>query len=89
MQVELSVVVEGQEFVLAPSADFGGGLFIPDIVGECFLERADVHPIHSGPNHWRRRALLWNSFFMNFEHSYMGDLIDLVHLPQRPKHPGG
>lgn len=72
--VELEVVVEGQEFVLAPSADFGDGLFIPDIVGECFSSELTFTQFIPGQTIGDASAAV-EQLFMNFEHSYMGDLI--------------
>ena len=73
-EVALNVVVEGQEFVLAPSADFGGGLFIPDIVGECFSSEITFTQFIPGQTIGDASATI-EQVFMNFEHSYMGDLI--------------
>jgi PKD repeat protein len=73
-EVELEIVVEGQEFVLAPSADFGDGLFIPDIVGECFTSELTFTQFIPGQTIGDASAAV-EQLFMNFEHSYMGDLI--------------
>ncbi len=71
--VELEVSVEGVEFLLEPSVDFGGGLFIPDIVGECFT--SDLAFTQFIPNQTvGEGALAIEELFINFEHSYMGDL---------------
>ena len=72
-EVNLEVVVEGQEYVLAPSVDFGGGLFIPDQVGECFTSELTFTQFIPGQTIDDASTAL-EELFMNFEHSYMGDL---------------
>ena len=72
--VDLNVDIEGVEFLLEPSVDFGGGLFIPDIVGECFSSELTFTQFI--PNQTVGEAdLAIEELFINFEHSYMGDLI--------------
>ena len=73
-EVELNVVVQGQEFVLAPSVDFGGGLFIPDEVGECFSSEIIFTQFIPGQTIVDASTAV-EQLFMNFEHSYMGDLV--------------
>ena len=73
-EVELNVVVQGQEFVLAPSVDFGGGLFIPDEVGECFSSEITFTQFIPGQTIVDASSAV-EQLFMNFEHSYMGDLV--------------
>ena len=72
-EVNLEVVVEGQEYVLAPSVDFGGGLFIPDQVGECFTSELTFTQFIPGQT-IDDASTAMEELFMNFEHSYMGDL---------------
>ena len=54
--VDLNVDIEGVEFLLEPSVDFGGGLFIPDNVGECFTSDLTFTSVHPQPNCGRRCA---------------------------------
>ena len=71
--VDLNVDIEGVEFLLEPSVDFGGGLFIPDEEGECFASELTFTQFI--PNQTVGEAdLAIEELFFNFEHSYMGDL---------------
>ena len=71
--VLLSAQVEGVTFNLAPEVDFGEGLFIPDIQGECFSAEMQFNQFIPGQTIVDADATL-ESLFINFEHSYMGDL---------------
>lgn len=71
--VNLAVGVEGQTFTLEPSVDFGGGLFIPDEPGQCFSSDLTFTQFIPGQLVGDGNDAL-ESFFINFEHSYMGDL---------------
>ena len=71
--VELSVGIEGQTYTLEPTVDFGGGLFIPDEPGQCFTSDLTFTQFIPGQTVGDGNDAL-ESFFIEFEHSYMGDL---------------
>ena len=70
---DLEGVVNGVTYDSEPSGDFGGGLFIPDDQTQCFNAELTFTAFSPG-------AVVENAnsdivdFFINFEHSYMGDL---------------
>lgn len=79
-QVDLSVSVEGQPFTLEPSVDFGGGLFIPDEPGQCFSSELTFTQFIPGQTIGSAADAL-ESFYINFEHSFMGDLTITFECP--------
>ena len=65
-------VAEGITYDSTPTVDFGGGLFIPDDQTQCFSSSIVYTAFNSGqviesPDDFE-------NFFINFEHSFMGDL---------------
>ena len=70
---DLEGVVNGVTYDSEPSGDFGGGLFIPDDQSQCFNAELTFTAFSPG-------AVIENAnsdivdFFINFEHSFMGDL---------------
>ena len=79
-QVDLSVSIEGQPFTLEPSVDFGGGLFIPDEPGQCFSSELTFTQFIPGQTILSAADAIDN-FFINFEHSFMGDLTITFECP--------
>ena len=79
-QVDLSVSIEGQPFTLEPSVDFGGGLFIPDEPGQCFSSELTFTQFIPGQTILSAADAIEN-FFINFEHSFMGDLTITFECP--------
>ena len=79
-EVDLEVVVEGQEFVHVPSVDFGGGFFIPGEVGTCFSSEITFTQFMPGQTLVDASSAV-EQLFMNFEHSYMGDLVISLTCP--------
>ena len=79
-QVDLAVSVEGQPFTLEPSVDFGGGLFIPDEPGQCFSSELTFTQFIPGQTILSAADAIEN-FFINFEHSFMGDLTITFECP--------
>lgn len=84
------LVCEGQEFTLSgaaepvgwaanPQIDFGGALFLPDIVGQCFRDTLMVSNFDSDQTITSIDDLL--GFGINMEHSYMGDLVVTFFCP--------
>lgn len=72
-EVNLFANVVGQEYTLAPSVDFGDGLYIPDSVGVCFASNLTFNQFIPGQLIQDASAEV-EELFMNFEHSWMGDL---------------
>ncbi|MGY8941612.1 MAG: PKD domain-containing protein, partial [Flavobacteriales bacterium] len=72
-QFPLDGMVAGVTYDSEPTADFGGGLFIPDDQTQCFNAELTFTSFSPG-------AVIENAdadildLFINFEHSYMGDL---------------
>ena len=65
-------VAQGITYDSTPTVDFGGGLFIPDDQTQCFSSSIVYTAFNSGqviesPDDFE-------NFFINFEHSFMGDL---------------
>ena len=60
-------------YIPLPDVDFGGALYIPDDQSECFSSELTFSGFSNG-------AVIdeisdFNYFFINFEHSFMGDLV--------------
>jgi gliding motility-associated-like protein len=71
-EVSLEGMVTPVEWSTAPSANFGGALFIPDDQSQCFTSEILVTGFLAGQEIIQESDLI--NFFINFEHSYMGDL---------------
>lgn len=71
--VEITMGIEGVNYTLEPEIDFGGGLFIPDEPGQCFTSELTFNSFIPGQTIEDAEEALEN-FYLNFEHSYMGDL---------------
>jgi gliding motility-associated-like protein len=72
-EVDITGMVEGVLYTAEPSVDFGGGLFIPDDQGTCFSSQLTFTSFYPGAVVNDANADILNAF-INFEHSYMGDL---------------
>ena len=72
-EVDITGVVEGVLYTAEPSVDFGGGLFIPDDQSGCFSSQLTFTSFYPGAVVNDANVDILNSF-INFEHSYMGDL---------------
>ena len=70
---DLEGVVNGVTYDSEPSGDFGGGLFIPDDQSQCFNAELTFTAFSPGAVVENANADIVD-FFINFEHSYMGDL---------------
>lgn len=68
----LEAEVEGNTFESLPTADLGGFLWIPDIEGECFSDSLTF--LGFAPFETIDDTTDIESLFINFEHSFMGDL---------------
>jgi gliding motility-associated-like protein len=65
-------VAEGITYDSEPDVDLGGGLFIPDDQTQCFSSSIVLTAFNSGQV--IQSADDFEDFFINFEHSFMGDL---------------
>jgi gliding motility-associated-like protein len=72
-QVDITGMVEGVLYNAEPSVDFGGGLFIPDDQSGCFSSELTFSSFYPGAVVNDANADILSAF-INFEHSYMGDL---------------
>lgn len=72
-EVDLTGAVQGVQYTAEPSVDFGGGLFIPDDQSECFSSQLTFTSFYPGAVINDANVDLVDAF-INFEHSYMGDL---------------
>lgn len=70
---ELGGNVSGVTYDSNPSANFGGALFIPDDQSQCFSAELTYTAFNPGAVITDGEADI-ESLFINFEHSYMGDL---------------
>lgn len=73
-EVDIDGVVQGVLYTAEPSVDFGGGLFIPDDQSECFSSQLTFTSFYPGAVVNDANVDIVDAF-INFEHSYMGDLI--------------
>ncbi len=65
-------VAQGITYDSEPEVDLGGGLFIPDDQTQCFSSSIVLTAFNSGQV--IQSADDFEDFFINFEHSFMGDL---------------
>ena len=72
-EVDITGAVQGVLYNAEPSVDLGGGLFIPDDQSECFSSELNLSSFSAGAIIQDANVDLVNAF-INFEHSYMGDL---------------
>lgn len=69
----LNGVVNGVTYDATPDANFGGGLFIPDDQSQCFSASLTFNGFNPGATVTDGASDIL-SYFINFEHSFMGDL---------------
>jgi gliding motility-associated-like protein len=72
-EVDITGAVQGVLYNAEPSVDLGGGLFIPDDQGECFSSEINLSSFSAGAIVQDANVDIVNAF-INFEHSFMGDL---------------
>jgi len=70
---DLEGVVQGVTYDSEPSGNFGEGLFIPDDQTQCFNAELTFTAFSPGATIENANSDIVD-FFINFEHSYMGDL---------------
>ena len=73
-EVDITGMVQGVLYNAEPSVDFGDGLFIPDDQSQCFYSQLTFTNFNPGAVVNDAYADIMN-IFMNFEHSFMGDLV--------------
>ena len=78
-EVDLNGVVQGVQWDATPDANFGGALFIPDVQTECFETELTFSSFL--PGQVIESPADFESLFINFEHSYMGDLVMTLYCP--------
>ena len=71
-EYEVNGVAEGITYDSTPDVDFGGGLFIPDDQSQCFSSSIVFTSFNSGQVVETADDI--ENLFINFEHSFMGDL---------------
>ena len=72
-EVDLTGVVTGVTWDAQPDANLGGALFIPDDQSQCFDSELTFSSFTAGQTVTDPSDFV--SLFMNFEHSFMGDLV--------------
>jgi subtilisin-like proprotein convertase family protein len=72
-EVDLTGMIQGVLYNAEPSVDFGDGLFIPDDQSQCFYSQLTFTSFNAGAVVNDANVDIQN-IFMNFEHSFMGDL---------------
>jgi subtilisin-like proprotein convertase family protein len=73
-EADLTGMIQGVLYNAEPSVDFGDGLFIPDDQSQCFSSQLTFTNFNAGAVVGDANVDVEN-LFINFEHSYMGDLI--------------
>ena len=72
-EVNLAVSIDPTYWTSLPTANLGGALYIPDDQSQCFSDTI----FYSGFNAGQAISSIadFENFFINFEHSYMGDIV--------------
>ncbi len=78
-EVDLNGVVAGVSWDATPDANFGGALFIPDDQSQCF--DTELTYTSFSPGQEVTDPSDFESLFINFEHSFMGDLVITLICP--------
>ncbi len=72
--------ISGVPYIAEPSNDFGDGLYIPDDQTQCFYSELTFTSFAPG-SVIDDATVDIESFFVNMEHSYMGDLTIMLECP--------
>jgi gliding motility-associated-like protein len=72
-QATLTGAIQPTTWTAIPEANFGGALFIPDNQTQCFSSTITFTGFNPGQTITQVSDLI--NFFINFEHSFMGDLV--------------
>ncbi len=71
-EINLAVAINPTFWTSVPTANFGGALFIPDDQSQCFSDTILFGGFNAGQT--IQNATDIANFFINFEHSFMGDI---------------
>ncbi len=77
--LNLDIDTIGVTWDAQPTTDLGGGIAVPDIVGECFESTVEFNSFAPGQTLNNIDDLL--NIYVNFEHSFMGDLLIQIICP--------
>ncbi len=72
-EINLAVSIDPTYWSALPTANLGGALYIPDDQTQCFSDTIYFGGFNAGQSIQSATDLA--SFFINFEHSYMGDIV--------------
>ncbi len=72
-EINLAVSIDPTYWSALPTANLGGALFIPDDQTQCFSDTLLFGGFNAGQT--IQSVGDFESFFINFEHSFMGDLV--------------
>jgi subtilisin-like proprotein convertase family protein len=72
-EINLAVSIDPTYWSALPTANLGGSLYIPDDQTQCFSDTIYFGGFNAGQTIQAETDLA--SFFINFEHSYMGDIV--------------
>ena len=78
-EINLTPTIVPTPWSALPTANFGGALFIPDDQSQCFSDTLLFGGFSAGQTIQSETDL--ESFFINFEHSFMGDLVISFECP--------
>lgn len=78
-EINLAVSINPTFWTALPTANLGGALFIPDDQSQCFSDTLLFGGFNAGQT--IQSATDIESFFMNFEHSFMGDIVISFECP--------
>jgi gliding motility-associated-like protein len=71
-EIELSGAVEGTNWNVIPVVEFGGAIYVPDSVGQCFSDTLFITAFDNDQMVESIEDIM--TFGINIEHSYIGDL---------------
>jgi hypothetical protein len=78
-EINLAVSIEPTYWSALPTANLGGALFIPDDQSQCFSDTIYFGGFNAGQTIQNASDL--DNFFINFEHSFMGDIVISFECP--------
>jgi hypothetical protein len=78
-EINLAVSIDPTYWSALPTANLGGALFIPDDQSQCFSDTLLFGGFNAGQTIQNVSDL--DNFFINFEHSFMGDIVISFECP--------
>jgi subtilisin-like proprotein convertase family protein len=78
-EINLAISIDPTYWSALPTANLGGALFIPDDQSQCFSDTIYFGGFNAGQT--IQSASDIDNFFMNFEHSFMGDIVISFECP--------